>query len=114
MLRITRHLKNDRVHIRQERQIFQLKALDRQVTANFMQRPQFGKNPLDESVHLLGCRYARVGGVAFLFWRRTREQPFPLTRNAKLRVLRSEEHTSELQSLMRISYAVFCWKKKIT
>src|SRR3546814_7873648 len=27
-------------------------------------------------------------------------------------VLRSEEHTSELQSLMRISYAVFCWKKK--
>src|SRR3546814_4392087 len=25
---------------------------------------------------------------------------------------RSEEHTSELQSLMHISYAVFCWKKK--
>src|SRR3546814_7982376 len=25
---------------------------------------------------------------------------------------RSEEHTSELQSLMRITYAVFCWKKK--
>src|SRR3546814_7179766 len=29
-----------------------------------------------------------------------------------LAVLRSEEHTSELQSLMRISYAVFCLKKK--
>src|SRR3546814_5069798 len=28
------------------------------------------------------------------------------------RLLRSEEHTSELQSLMRISYAVFCLKKK--
>src|SRR3546814_8661160 len=28
-------------------------------------------------------------------------------------VLRSEEHTSELQSLMRFSYAVFCMKKKI-
>src|SRR3546814_1759363 len=28
------------------------------------------------------------------------------------RYLRSEEHTSELQSLMRISYAVFCLKKK--
>src|SRR3546814_1816901 len=27
-------------------------------------------------------------------------------------VFRSEEHTSELQSLMRISYAVFCLKKK--
>src|SRR3546814_5430533 len=29
-----------------------------------------------------------------------------------LRARRSEEHTSELQSLMRISYAVFCLKKK--
>src|SRR3546814_4966136 len=29
-----------------------------------------------------------------------------------LPVVRSEEHTSELQSLMRISYAVFCLKKK--
>src|SRR3546814_1565228 len=29
-----------------------------------------------------------------------------------LGALRSEEHTSELQSLMRISYAVFCLKKK--
>src|SRR3546814_8137483 len=29
-------------------------------------------------------------------------------------MLRSEEHTSELQSLMRISYAVFCLKKKKT
>src|SRR3546814_5592081 len=34
--------------------------------------------------------------------------------NGELRVMsgRSEEHTSELQSLMRISYAVFCLKKK--
>src|SRR3546814_19525664 len=31
-----------------------------------------------------------------------------------LREHRSEEHTSELQSLMRISYAVFCLKKKKT
>src|SRR3546814_4131238 len=29
-----------------------------------------------------------------------------------LHLVRSEEHTSELQSLMRISYAVFCLKKK--
>src|SRR3546814_7376150 len=33
-------------------------------------------------------------------------------RPAAAAVLRSEEHTSELQSLMRISYAVFCLKKK--
>src|SRR3546814_1275989 len=31
---------------------------------------------------------------------------------ARGHALRSEEHTSELQSLMRISYAVFCLKKK--
>src|SRR3546814_4196654 len=31
-----------------------------------------------------------------------------------LLAIRSEEHTSELQSLMRISYAVFCLKKKKT
>src|SRR3546814_10761926 len=31
---------------------------------------------------------------------------------APLEAARSEEHTSELQSLMRISYAVFCLKKK--
>src|SRR3546814_6531744 len=33
---------------------------------------------------------------------------------ARFRLTRSEEHTSELQSLMRISYAVFCLKKKNT
>src|SRR3546814_8985338 len=33
---------------------------------------------------------------------------------AELRAFRSEEHTSELQSLMRNSYAVFCLKKKKT
>src|SRR3546814_3016493 len=31
-----------------------------------------------------------------------------------MQIMRSEEHTSELQSLMRISYAVFCLKKKNT
>src|SRR3546814_9828160 len=33
-------------------------------------------------------------------------------RNVQIGLARSEEHTSELQSLMRISYAVFCLKKK--
>src|SRR3546814_7810044 len=36
----------------------------------------------------------------------------PMERHAGNRPHRSEEHTSELQSLMRISYAVFCLKKK--
>src|SRR3546814_3654795 len=62
-------------------------------------------------------------------WRRTpripttcsrRSPPMPVLRRKLLqqrpchrsRHRRSEEHTSELQSLMRISYAVFCLKKK--
>src|SRR3546814_5049977 len=42
---------------------------------------------------------------------RIRRSRFP---NSIHRQRRSEEHTSELQSLMRISYAVFCLKKKTT
>src|SRR3546814_3402933 len=36
------------------------------------------------------------------------------TPELRMTLVRSEEHTSELQSLMRISYAVFCLKKKKT
>src|SRR3546814_5312363 len=43
----------------------------------------------------------RVGGAVLLF-------------RPHAPAMRSEEHTSELQSLMRISYAVFCLKKKNT
>src|SRR3546814_6309852 len=42
--------------------------------------------------------------------RRRRDQ----RRGGRANLRRSEEHTSELQSLMRISYAVFCLKKKNT
>src|SRR3546814_1423583 len=40
------------------------------------------------------------------------EAPVMYDCRARARLPRSEEHTSELQSLMRISYAVFCLKKK--
>src|SRR3546814_13403903 len=40
------------------------------------------------------------------------EQPDPRVDHQRGGGHRSEEHTSELQSLMRISYAVFCLKKK--
>src|SRR3546814_5585218 len=47
------------------------------------------------------------GGKGFVGYRFS---PIPIFLEAEF--LRSEEHTSELQSLMRISYAVFCLKKK--
>src|SRR3546814_6877930 len=43
---------------------------------------------------------------------RKRAVPIKGTTSSKEPPSRSEEHTSELQSLMRISYAVFCLKKK--
>src|SRR3546814_9293913 len=43
-----------------------------------------------------------------------RQQSFFTEPSVDRRSKRSEEHTSELQSLMRISYAVFCLKKKKT
>src|SRR3546814_3255952 len=54
------------------------------------------------------------GMMPAFFWRaklssRTLSHPWS---KAPRKRLRSEEHTSELQSLMRISYAVFCLKKK--
>src|SRR3546814_9006378 len=59
-----------------------------------------------------GCRrhHARLLFPTAFLLRATRCCP---RRQAAGRRLRSEEHTSELQSLMRISYAVFCLKKKI-
>src|SRR3546814_1001943 len=52
--------------------------------------------------------------LAEISCRRTVATPFrhPLPLRGRSRAARSEEHTSELQSLMRISYAVFCLKQK--
>src|SRR3546814_4712880 len=68
---------------------------------------------LDQAQRLLGVEpvhahhaRARQQGEA-----REKERPVMIERTG---IERSEEHTSELQSLMRISYAVFCLKKKTT
>src|SRR3546814_4741418 len=53
------------------------------------------------------CRPASVSRTADR--RRSARRPWPPCARGRRR---SEEHTSELQSLMRISYAVFCLKKK--
>src|SRR3546814_5172966 len=49
---------------------------------------------------------------SFLLCRKARRKPAAMSRHTdRAWFRRSEEHTSELQSLMRISYAVFCLKK---
>src|SRR3546814_1543121 len=76
----------------------------------------------------VGCSFAeRAGDGVTARESRFRKRAAQPTRNArnqpstahsghpsKTSPARSEEHTSELQSLMRISYAVFCLKKKKT
>src|SRR3546814_7402619 len=57
---------------------------------------------------IMACRDGAAGGCARA---RLRDQQRNLA-DQLADVVRSEEHTSELQSLMRISYAVFCLKKK--
>src|SRR3546814_3069310 len=70
-------------------------------------RHALAEGDLPRARAMLGRAY-EVRGVVAHGDERGRELGFP-TAN-----VRSEEHTSELQSLMRISYAVFCLKKKTT
>src|SRR3546814_5804409 len=60
---------------------------------------------IDEVTHTLIEAILIVVVVIFLFLGSLRAVLIPVV------TIRSEEHTSELQSLMRISYAVFCLKK---
>src|SRR3546814_5514657 len=56
---------------------------------------------------------ARAEGLAITHIFETHRNEDLVSGAPVLAEMRSEEHTSELQSLMRISYAVFCLKKKI-
>src|SRR3546814_5420105 len=70
---------------------------------------------LGEDVHVVRNDALDVAQIAALAPSRIVISPGPCTPNeagVSLELIRSEEHTSELQSLMRISYAVFCLKKK--
>src|SRR3546814_6539603 len=76
------------------------------------------RSPMRATDRPRSAPYARTGPSMLAQWVATRYSPHPLmsrrTFNGGTRstLTRSEEHTSELQSLMRISYAVFCLKKK--
>src|SRR3546814_5916664 len=72
---------------------------------------------LQRGVQAMHVGINRANGGAARFWSRLGFQPLSLDGLPEGRTLwmgrdRSEEQTSELQSLMRISYAVFCLKKK--
>src|SRR3546814_6476149 len=59
-----------------------------------------------------GVGVAKDERAALAWFAKAANQNHILAINMVGRCYRSEEHTSELQSLMRISYAVFCLKKK--
>src|SRR3546814_8551235 len=71
-----------------------------------------------DDLELLGCRIPHSSSppsAIMLFLSRRFSKVRSATHSFRARASRrSEEHTSELQSLMRISYAVFCLKKKKT
>src|SRR3546814_15962711 len=66
----------------------------------------FPYTTLFRSVGTRHCHHSTI----WRSWTRSRWR----ARQVSTSIRRSEEHTSELQSLMRISYAVFCLKKKKT
>src|SRR3546814_4751074 len=69
--------------------------------------------PLDHSANPLpDLRAGRVQGRVEGAGHAGARTPLGVAPGGHDREYRSEEHTSELQSLMRISYAVFCLKKK--
>src|SRR3546814_4118735 len=77
--------------------------------------------PRQARSEIAGSAEHRDGGPTFthtvLRWARiasSASAPGRIDAGAVNHAFRSEEHTSELQSLMRISYAVFCLKKKKT
>src|SRR3546814_6414826 len=76
----------------------------------FRRSPSFAKATIDGVVRVPSTFSITLGFPPSI----TATQLFVVPRSIPitLAIDRSEEHTSELQSLMRISYAVFCLKKK--
>src|SRR3546814_10848639 len=98
------------MHEKADRMIARVKARNNYALVKSMQRLR-----LIERV----CFYLidRDAYVSFDWIEGLRTLPGPVQPAVNLHsesLARSEEHTSELQSLMRISYAVFCLKKKKT
>src|SRR3546814_8167416 len=79
-------------------------------TTLFRSRPTVDAHMRNVAQHMMtGASFKRMYATRRKYLSRSCEECF-----GENGPVRSEEHTSELQSLMRISYAVFCLKKKIT
>src|SRR3546814_4136372 len=76
-------------------------------TAQAYNAPMFGSRFVHRSMHSVWRTLMCLALFAFML-----RAMVPAGFMPDPGALRSEEHTSELQSLMRISYAVFCLKKK--
>src|SRR3546814_8884172 len=95
-------------HARRDRRALEL--YQRAAIIGAHQDPRLGKRLVDR-VHLTGIECIAVEAEGEQFGLRRPRLPQQVDPRA-VAVIRSEEHTSVLQSLMRISYAVFCSKKK--
>src|SRR3546814_4924183 len=83
-------------------------------TSRFRSRAQ-GKARFEQFIEQLGRHLLRGRSLVRDVVEELHPDPMRMDDAAALaEAQRSEEHTSELQSLMRISYAVFCLKKKMT
>src|SRR3546814_5582665 len=93
--------------------------------AGFIGVMLFGINKVGKGLHFAATCAVAIGTFISAFWilsvNSWMQTPtgFEMGANGQFlpgeswpAIIRSEEHTSELQSLMRISYAVFCLKKK--
>src|SRR3546814_8405481 len=76
--------------------------------------PSVTVSPSETRISLTFPTSGAATGISIFMDSRIRIGSSSPTVSPTLATIRSEEHTSELQSLMRISYAVFCLKKKKT
>src|SRR3546814_7361964 len=84
-------------------------------TSSILALISFDDAPYDGVTYDVGCAEANSGNTVYTFQLRHGVCQPRCAGHGKIDlpgIARSEEHTSELQSLMRISYAVFCLKKK--
>src|SRR3546814_2696473 len=98
---VTRKLKEAVLAVKLERDLSKQEILERYLNTVYFGRGAYGAEAASRAYFGVSIRSVNLPQAAYLAG---------LVRSPE--TARSEEHTSELQSLMRISYAVFCLKKK--